>query len=112
MGEESFMMKKIIVTIILSVSLLTGCGSEGDDETTAIVMAREFVEDRLKAPSTADFCGYEDTTAEQQDTGSWVIESCVDAENGFGAKIRTDWYVEVEYDTDDGSWELIDISLE
>lgn len=56
---------------------------------------QELVKRQLKAPSTAEFPnafsdeGHKD--ARKRDDGSWYVVSYVDAENTFGAKLRTLW---------------------
>ena len=56
----------------------------------AYVMAQEFVKDRLKSPATAKWPGnfIEDTEYLGNDT-HYKITSCVDAQNSFGAFLRS-----------------------
>jgi hypothetical protein len=102
----------IIMLIILAV-FLQGCFSSfGANDTEAFVISQGFVEDRLKSPSTADFCGMHGGDSEVTEVGDeeWEISSCVDSENGFGAKVRTFYTVTVKYLGDD-EWELVDIEF-
>jgi hypothetical protein len=104
----------ILITIIcLGIFLLSRQGNGGTEksyvpnDTEASIMCQVFVERQLKAPKTADF------PATSQDkvthTGSaWTIVSYVDAENSFGAMIRTDYDCTVEYIGNE-EWKLISL---
>lgn len=46
---------------------------------------REAVEDRLKAPSTAEFS---DEESEKAADGEYTVTGAVDSQNGFGAMVR------------------------
>ena len=61
-------------------------------------MAEKYVEAVLKAPSTAEFPHFwsiDEVT--RQEGNVFYITSVVDAQNSFGAMIRSDWYIEIEY---------------
>jgi hypothetical protein len=58
------------------------------DKFTAISACKSSVESQLKAPATAEFG---DEAASRSSTGTYVVTGHVDAENGFGAFIRTEW---------------------
>ena len=60
------------------------CGSK----YVAIVAAEKFVGRRLKAPKTAEYASSE-AQAAMTGCGAWQVQSYVDAQNGFGALIRT-----------------------
>ena len=68
----------------------------GIDEYDAWNQAKEVVEDKLKAPSTAEFCSKSEATIEL-DGETWTIKGYVDAENSFGAKIRNDFTVVITF---------------
>ena len=68
----------------------------GNTESTAFIDATSEVEKMLKAPSTADFCeSYEAEILQKGNT--WTVEGWVDAQNSFGAMIRTDFVVKLTY---------------
>lgn len=69
------------------------CGSD----TTAYVMSQSFVEDRLRAPATAAFPSI--TKIKVSETGRclYSVVAYVDAQNGFGALVRTRYAAEMEY---------------
>lgn len=79
----------------LTVLLLAGCGSgvtsgdtgNGVEPSQVQEVCHNRVLDHLKAPSTADFGGDTVTGSEP----NWYDDGYVDAENSFGAKIRTSY---------------------
>lgn len=83
-----------VVGGVLLVVLLSMFGSGGDDEDDgptsagAIDVCEQHVRDLLRAPSTADFGGQQ---ASLTSSGHFTVTGWVDAENGFGAKLRSDW---------------------
>ncbi|WP_240371482.1 hypothetical protein [Anoxybacteroides rupiense] len=77
-----------------------------DDKINAWVIAQKAVKDRLKAPSTADFPMYDERFVSAEN-GNIVVQSYVDAQNGFGAMIRSNFVV-----TLDGNLNVIDVYIE
>lgn len=59
----------------------------------AWVCAEKIVKDRLKAPSTAKFCSMREANISHLGNGEYMISGWVDAENSYGAKIRTSFIV-------------------
>jgi len=83
------------------------------DEEMAYIMAQSFVERRLKAPSTAVFPSQNDpgvTIITVNDT-TFLISAYVDAQNTFGAMLRTTFYCMVVYVGND-VWQLESVKLE
>lgn len=62
-----------------------------DDD--AFYCATLIVEDYLKAPSTAKFCKLSDATVTHLGNGEYMVTGWVDAENSYGAMIRSDFIV-------------------
>ncbi|GGJ81989.1 hypothetical protein GCM10011583_11860 [Streptomyces camponoticapitis] len=90
---------------------LTGCDAEEFDKQGAAVMCEEFVSKSLKAPGSADFSGVSDTTIETlSDAKPWKykVNAFVDSQNGFGAKIRTDYVCTIST-KDHDTWTLDDL---
>lgn len=90
----------IIVAAVVIGGLSSMCSDGSDstgDEYGAQSACEDWVKDQLKAPATADF-GDEDVSG---GGGSWTVTGVVDAENGFGANIRTSWTCDVRLDSDD-----------
>ncbi|KQY41865.1 hypothetical protein [Cellulomonas sp. Root137] len=87
------------VVIALAVSCSVAGGGDNDrapSKYEAEVQCQDWVRDKLKAPSTAEF-------SETRSTGgpaSWTISGAVDAENGFGAMLRSSWTCNIELDGD------------
>ena len=72
------------IFIIIAVSTSGGSSSSNSGQFEAIAQCEARIENLLKAPATADF----ETSA----TGSgstWTVSGSVDAENSFGALIRS-----------------------
>jgi hypothetical protein len=89
-------MKKKLLIVIATFLVLGFCGIALDPnyhlenlQASACVAAQNYVEKRLVAPSTASFPWRGCTYFEGVDQGEWVLNSYVDAQNRFGAKIRT-----------------------
>ena len=59
----------------------------------AFYCATLIVEDYLKAPSTAKFCKQSDATVTHLGNGEYMVTGWVDAENSYGAMIRSDFVV-------------------
>lgn len=91
-----------IATVVLVA--LAGCETETGTRVGAYEACERAVEASLKAPSTAEFSGYSSATV-TNDGDRYVVQGYVDAANGFGAQIRTDFTCTVR-DTGD-NWELV-----
>lgn len=82
--------------------------------TMAFVMSQTFVKRALKAPSTAEFPWITDemvSISQRPDCGFRVI-AWVDAQNGFGAQIRTRYRTDLKYVDASEAWQLVDIEIE
>jgi hypothetical protein len=98
-------------------------------ESAAQVMCEQFVTESLKSPSTADFGGLFDDrdsaafieaeqaqqlgvdTSKLRNTGVWVVAGSVDAQNSFGAMIRSEYACVLDYEKGSDTWYLLDISI-
>lgn len=73
--------------------------------------AKDFVRDRLVAPSTAKFMPLSRVHyVLYPDQKTWRFTSFVDSQNAFGAMVRTKWSVKL-IETKD-TWKLLDIKFE
>lgn len=70
---------------------------ERTDSVSAYTMAEMFVERNLKAPTTAKFPWPRDEFTKEVATNKWVVRAYVDAQNGFGAMIRSYFEVKMTY---------------
>jgi len=99
------------VTAIILLVFYAGCnyvcnstaGSSGPkeavvDEIDAFVASQTFITKQLKAPSTAKFArSWSDGVHIEEIGDRWVVRAYVDAQNSFGAMIRTHYRCEMEY---------------
>ncbi len=100
-----------ILLIIIALFAIGMCSSgpkkieaSGGYEVHAVVYCKELVENSLKSPSTADFPW---TIQARVGAGqTYTVNSYVDAQNGFGATIRTNFFCQLKYtgDGNDDSW--------
>lgn len=72
-------------------SSTTNTARHSDDD--AFYCATLIVKDYLKAPSTAKFCKLSDATVTHLGNGEYKVTGWVDAENSYGAMIRSDFIV-------------------
>lgn len=90
------------IAIIFVISYISDDNSKTgeSDSILAYNYAKGFVSDRLKSPSTAEFPG----TFEKKNhitvlgNGQYQINSWVDSQNGFGAKIRSRWSCKIIFE--------------
>jgi len=105
----AFVILVIIVVCIGGAVLIFG---RDDDTSTspsqsAWYTCRMFIEDHLKAPKTAEFERYNASRVYQLNTSEWIVTMRVDAQNSFGAMIRSDFKCQLR---DEGeTWRLIDL---
>jgi hypothetical protein len=106
---------KTLVAIISVLFLFMSCNSRTEPEHSKISAAsiiEQFVSDKLKSPSTAEFEFGLSSKIDKVGSRDYEVDSYVDSQNGFGATIRTNFHCEVQYGYDakgDGVWKLIDL---
>lgn len=83
---------------------------DNPSRTMSKIMCEDFVEKRLKAPSTAEFASLSETNIRSQNKNVFIVSSHVDAENPMGAKLRNDYTCKIKYRGDD-QWRLIDLQI-
>lgn len=66
---------------------------DGDTKTNAWICAQDVAKGSLKSPSTAKFCSIMDVDVYDQGNNNYAIIGYVDAENSYGAKMRTNFTV-------------------
>jgi len=71
------------------------------DKFEAYVMSQQFVEDRLKSPSSAKFPARSTAYIKHLGNGRYHVVAHVDSQNSFGAMIRNKFICELH--TDDGN---------
>lgn len=77
---------------------------------TAWAVHRVFIENALKAPSTADFAPQSKSSIETIEKNTYRISSYVDSQNSFGAKIRTRYSIILK-DNGPNNWQLINVDF-
>lgn len=101
----------VLVIVLVLLGAYFGGGDEDDPDGGGEFGARDvceqFVKDRLKSPSTADFS---DTAASPNGLQSWTVLGAVDSENSFGAMIRNTYICTVHHTAGD-NWALDDLQL-
>ena len=107
----------LIVAVFVAINALNSKkdGSrQGDHATMAFIQCKDFVKARLKAPASADF-PFLDYSSANTGNETYVVRSYVDAQNAFGAKIRSNWTCQVQYrggeEADRHNWTLVDLQL-
>lgn len=100
-GKLSLMNKIVHITLPLIIVILA-LGFWGDDGATDedyISSAKTAVSEQLKAPSTASYSDVK--IVDKDEYGRVLVTMAVDAQNGFGAYIRSYYAVVIKsYDTD------------
>lgn len=91
---------------------------EEEKKSILITTSQEAVKKSLKAPSTAKFpwsfneYNIKETNSENKDMTIYYVSGYVDAENSFGAKIRSNFIVEMECTKDLSKYRVLDIAIE
>jgi hypothetical protein len=86
-----------LVIFVVGCTALTSANRKAYDPNNkleAIAQCEATVEDRLKSPATAQF------DSEATGYGTWSVTGTVDAENSFGAMVRSDYECTVIVDGD------------
>ena len=91
----------VVAGIIFGLMWLSSDKSEpspGSEKTMAHIMSQGFVKKRLKSPGSAEFpsMAWDKTDIRisfDRSTGLYTVRAWVDAQNSFGAKIRTNYIV-------------------
>lgn len=87
----------ILCIIAACIGWALSSSEETDYKTMSYIICQLHVEDNLKSPSTADFPA--SSLTDIRDLGNNIFEtrSYVDAQNEFGAMIRTDFFCKIQY---------------
>ena len=114
----------IIVACIVTFALAWAWGSRTEkddpdrsqeqkrvpDAFDAKYACKQYVEEALKSPSSADFPSYSEMSATGSAYGPWTVISYVDAKNAFGVMLRNTFICTVEMQ--DGKVKLLNLSIE
>lgn len=76
----------------------------------AEVVCKEYVSERLKAPGSAEFSRAAALPADY-DWLEFTVTGTVDAQNSFGASLRSSYTCRVRLDPATSKWALLDLSI-
>jgi hypothetical protein len=97
----------IFAVIIFLNSMCNRSETETVDDQNLVAwgICKQFIRDRLKAPTTAKFETYNRYGVKQLDTDDWQVTIQVDAQNSFGAMLRSTYVCKIQ-DKGDDKWYL------
>jgi hypothetical protein len=82
-----------------------------EEKAMAITMAKNFVKDRLKSPSSASFpWNFDEYHATKSSDGKWSMSGWVEAVNSFNGKLRIRWSLVMN--RDGKNWALLSINIQ
>lgn len=76
------------------------------DEIGGFTVAKAFTKKKLKSPSTAEFASFSESTVRGLDNCTYRVTSYVDAQNNFGANIRSNYTAQVKGNKNTEVWTL------
>jgi len=101
-----------VLAWLLIVMLAAMVGKTDASNSLGYQYAKAEITRKLKAPTTAKFpASYERGVIMQEVDGELHIAGFVDAQNSFGAMIRSRWSARLKRTPDRKSWEVIEASL-
>jgi hypothetical protein len=103
----------ILFAIVAGISYLGSCSPASkedpmkeDNSIMAWAMSHEFVNQRIKAPSTADYSSFENSKVYNEGNQKYTVDAYVDSQNSFGAKLRTYYRCQLDYIVSTEKWHL------
>ena len=84
--------------------------SEDETELMIKMYAEDIIKEKLKSPSTAKFPSLSNWSIYESSYNTYSVSSYVDAENGFGAEIRT--YFSLTVTTNNGTMSYSDLQVD
>jgi Ftsk gamma domain len=99
--EFLFYFSILVVVALLFTSCSSGEKKTEDycsDSTLAYGYSKDLIAKSLKSPSTAKFSSYSDTNVRSYGECNFAIDGYVDAQNSFGAVIRTRFNASIRFD--------------
>lgn len=103
----------VLLMICVVGTAITMFGNRKPTPTTspqsyAWTACRMYIEKSLKAPSTAKFQSESTGTVYDNGNGNYEVSMWVDADNSFGAHIRSTFYCKVNHSGD--QWALVELT--
>lgn len=113
-----------IAILIIALLLMTACGGGGSDsdngeqqeqkaehsEYAAYAVSQKLLEDKLHSPSTAEYPAMSTVDVEHLGEGVYTVDAYVDAQNAYGAMVRQDYYMKIQYEGDD-YWNVLEMDF-
>jgi hypothetical protein len=100
----------VAFSVFVGIFSVFNSEKSGGDTYEAWWYATEFVQDRLKSPSSAKFSPHRESIVAKMDTNHYTVMGWVDAQNSFGATLRTGWEATVRHDTD--GWRCENVKID
>ena len=85
------------------------CGERG--KISASLAAQRYVTANLKAPTSASFPWYDESSVTTYGECEFIVRSYVDAQNSFGAMIRNNYTVRLRYDPVEDRYIPVDVRI-
>jgi len=106
----------VLVAILYFSNRVDKISNPEELKSKACIISREFVEQKLLSPSSADFGFCSDNKVTYLGNYKYQVVNTVDATNVFGTKIRKNYFVIMVYRngdwTNSGNWDLETIIIE
>lgn len=101
-------------TAFAAILCLAGCEDTTCEtgEIMAAVMSTHFVEAQLRSPSTAEFQAARNAKVMKMKPCEFRVLSYVDAQNGFGGIVRTNYSILMTYNPKTEGWLGSDLSMQ
>ena len=106
-----FFLVTMSLVVLAAIGSATSGGPRAPSDGEARLMCEKFVTDRLRAPATASFAGSSATTVTKSGDDTFRVRSYVDAQNGFGANIRTHYTCVVRPIQGTDRWQLESLDM-
>ncbi|EJO5347004.1 hypothetical protein [Clostridium sporogenes] len=115
--KKFFKLVLLCLSFIFCLGLFAGCedssgrGNESDERYKAYETAKSYVEDELKSPTTAEFASINEAKITKLGKDEYQIESYVNAENSFGAKVKSTFSCRIVVDYDKEKVDCYDLVI-
>ncbi|NDK92726.1 hypothetical protein GPY57_00110 [Photorhabdus laumondii subsp. laumondii] len=114
LGYDSFEWIMACIAFIIILVIFVSCSGKSpspkedycSDDKMAYIYAEKLISSNLKSPSSAKFASYYDVKSTQLEDCKFNFVGYVDAQNSFGAMIRTKFSVTVRYDQNKDTYYL------
>lgn len=111
-GIAILVLVALVVGLMIIGSLTQGTPTPAaPDRVGAFLVCKQFVTERLRAPTTAKFPNSSDAAVNLVSGGEWTVASHVDSQNGFGAMIRSSFTCTVK-PVEGDKWRLVEIKID